>query len=160
MKTIEKILVYVDGTEETITAVQYAVCLARETGAQLDAVYVVNTRALDDLVRTRIFLQTEEEEYRQDLEADAERYLNHVKKLASEKMVNIQVHKFSGNVHTEIKKMVREQGFDLLVLGEISQAKSRRDEFYNETERALRSVPCSVIVVKDPDRVWKLFEEA
>ena len=160
MKTIEKILVYIDGTEETITAAQYAVCLAKETGAEITAVYVVNTRALDDLVRSRIFLEAEQEEYRRDLEADAERYLNHVKKLGSEKSVSMSILKLTGNVGPEIKKLVREQGFDLLVLGEISQAKSRRDEFYNDAERAMRSVPCSVIMIKDPDRVWRLFEEA
>ena len=159
-KTVERILVYIDGTEEAITAAQYAVCLARENGAALAAVYIVNTRALDDLVRTRIFLQEEQEEYQRDLEADAERYLNHVSKLGSDKGVDVETKKQSGNVHTEIKKLVKEEKYDLLVLGEISQVRSRRDEFYNEAERAMRSVPCSVLIVKDPDRVWQLYEEA
>lgn len=159
-KTVERILVYIDGTEEAITAAQYAVCLARENGAELTAVYIVNTRALDDLVRTRIFLQEEQEEYRRDLEADSQRYLNHVSKLAGDKGVDVQTRKLSGNVHTEIKKLIKEEKYDLLVLGEISHVRSRRDEFYNEAERAMRSVPCSVLIVKDPDRVWQLYEEA
>jgi nucleotide-binding universal stress UspA family protein len=159
-KTVEKILVYIDGTEEAITAAQYAVCLARENGAELTAVYIVNTRALDDLVRTRIFLQEEQEEYQRDLEADSERYLNHVSKLGSDKNLQVKTKKLSGNVHTEIKKLIKEEGHDLLVLGEISHVRSRRDEFYNEAERAMRSVPCSVLIVKDPDRVWQLYEEA
>lgn len=159
-KTVERILVYIDGTEEAITAAQYAVCLARENGAALAAVYIVNTRALDDLVRTRIFLQEEQEEYQRDLEADSERYLNHVSKLGSDKGVHVETKKLSGNVHTEIKKLIKEEKYDLLVLGEISHVRSRRDEFYNEAERAMRSVPCSVLIVKDPDRVWRLYEEA
>ena len=159
-KTVGRILVYIDGTEEAITAAQYAVCLARENGAALTAVYIVNTRALDDLVRTRIFLQEEQEEYQRDLEADAERYLHHVSKLGSDKNVQVETKKLSGNVHTEIKKLVKEEGYDLLILGEISHVRSRRDEFYNEAERAMRSVPCSVLIVKDPDRVWQLYEEA
>lgn len=158
MKTIEKILVYIDGTEESITAAQYGICLAKEEGASLTAIYVVNTRALDDLVKSRIFLQEEQEEYRRDLEADSDRYLQHVKKMGEKKRLEVDTFKASGNVHTEIKKAVKEGEYDLLLIGELSHVRSRRDEFYNEAERAMRSVPCSVLVVKDPDRVWDLFE--
>ena len=75
---IERILVNLDGSEESMTAAEYAVLLARQTGAELTAAYVVNTRALRDLVRSRIFLESEEEEYSRDLESDADRYLKHM----------------------------------------------------------------------------------
>jgi nucleotide-binding universal stress UspA family protein len=155
---IHKIMVYVDGTEESLTACEYAILLTKSTGAELSACYVVNTRALGDLVRTRIFLESEQEEYAQDLEADADRYLNHVGKMASAKGVAVQLEKRSGNVHQEILNLVDEQGVDLLVLGELAHVRSRRDEFYNEAERAMRSVRCSVLIVKDEDRVADLFE--
>ena len=158
MRPIEHILVYVDGSEESVTAAQYGVCLAKSSGCRMTAMYVVNTRALDDLVKTRIFLQEEQEEYRRDLESDSEKYLQHVKKMGDQKGVDIEVVKASGNVHSEIKKAVKESGIDLLLLGELSHVRSRRDEFYNEAERATRSVGCSVLIVKDPDRVWDLFE--
>lgn len=158
-KPIEQMLVYIDGTEESITAAQYGICLSKYTGAGLTALYIVNTRALDELVRTKIFLQVEQEEYRTDLEADAERYLNHVQKLAQSKNVEIKTEKCNGNVPTEVKRIVKEQDIDLLLLGEISHVRSRRDEFYNEAERAMRSVPCPVLIVKDPDMVWDMFEE-
>ncbi len=156
---INKMLVYLDGSEESITAAQYGICLSKVWGAELSAVYVVNTRALDDLVKMKIFLQEEEEEYRLDIEADADRYLNHVAKMADEKNITVKPIKISGNVSSEIKKAVKEEKIDLLLIGEISHVRSRRDEFYNEAERAMRSVPCSVLVVKDPDMVWELFEE-
>jgi len=157
-KPFERIMVYVDGSEESINAAQYGVCLAKLTDAQLHALYVINTRALDDLVKARIFLQEEQEEYRMDLETDSERYLQHVSKMAAEKGVNIITKKTSGNVHSEIKKYIKETEIDLLLLGEISHVRSRRDEFYNESERAMRSAPCSVLIVKDPDKVWELYE--
>ncbi len=156
---IRKILIYVDGSEESVTAAQYAVCLSRSTGAELHALYVVNTRALNDLVKARIFLSSEQDEYRDDLESDAERYLNHVSKLASRKGVELQTHKVSGTVHQEIKKLIEELPADLLIIGEISHVRSRRDEFYHETERAMRLVPCSVLMVKDEERVWDLYDE-
>ena len=155
---IRNILVYIDGTEESVTATQYAVLLAESTGAVLSAVYIVNTRALKDLVNARIFLREEQEEYQRDIEADADKYLNHASELAAKRGVPLEKIKANGNVHQEVKRIVKEKDADLLVIGELSQIRSRRDEFYNEAERAMRSVDCSVLIVKDEDRVWDLFE--
>jgi len=155
---IRKIMVYVDGSEQSITAAQYAIVLSRTLSAELVSLYVINTRALNDLVKARIFLQAEQEEYQRDIESDADRYQNHIRELARKKGLAIETVKTSGTVHTEIKKQVAEHDIDLLVLGELSHIRSRRDEFYNEAERAMRSVSCSVLIVKDEDRVWDLFE--
>jgi nucleotide-binding universal stress UspA family protein len=155
---IRRIMVYIDGTEQSITAAQYAISLSRATAAELIALYVINTRALSDLVKTHIFLKEEQLEYQHDLEADADRYLNHVLSLARQKGVAIQTVSANGTVYQEIKNKVVEQDVDLLVLGELPRIRSRRDEFYNETERAMRNVPCSVLIVRDEDRVWDLFE--
>jgi nucleotide-binding universal stress UspA family protein len=155
---ISRILVYIDGTEESVTAAQYAICLAKSTGAELTALYVVNTRALNDLLRSNIFFKEEQEEYSRDLEEDAERYLNHVRDMARQKAIAIETVKKSGSVSKEIRHMVKENDIDLLVIGEISHLQSRRDEFYNEVERAMRSVDCSVLISKDADRIWTLYE--
>lgn len=155
---IRKILAYIDGTEESITACQYAILLARATGAELTGAYVVNTRALQDLVKARIFLKEEQSDYQRDIEADADRYLNHFKELADNKGLAARTEKRSGNVHQEVKKIVEDLEIDLLVIGELSQIRSRRDEFFNEAERAMRGVRCSVLIVKDEDRVWDLFD--
>jgi nucleotide-binding universal stress UspA family protein len=156
---ISKILVYINGTEESITAAQYALVLAASTGASLKALYVVNTKALNDLVTARIFLKEEQMEYEHDLQADAERYLNHVRDLARSKRVPIETESAVGNVHREIVNRVREDHIDLLIIGELSHIRSRRDEFYDEAERAMRAVPCSVAIVKDEERVWELYNK-
>ena len=97
-------------------------------------------------------------EYEQDMEADAQRYLNHVSELARNKGIAVETKSAMGNTHQELVKLVKEEGFDLLIIGELSRIRSRRDEFYNETERAMRTVPCSVLIVKDEDRVWEQYE--
>ena len=74
-RPIRKIMVYVDGSEQSITAAQYAIVLAKSLGAELCALYVVDTRALAELVKSRIFLEVEQDEYRHDLDGDASRYL-------------------------------------------------------------------------------------
>jgi nucleotide-binding universal stress UspA family protein len=151
-------MVYIDGTEESVTAAQYAICLASSTGAELIAHYVINTRAMDDLLKARIFLQDEQLEYEHDMEADAERYLNYVNELAVAKSVPIIKKLSSGSVNKKISDSVKEMAIDLLVIGELSRIRSRRDEFYDESERAMRLVSCSVLIVKDPDRVWEMYE--
>lgn len=155
---VERVLVLVDGSEESLTASEYAVLLAKRVDARLYACYVINTRALEDLVRSRIFLETEEREYSHDLEADADRYLNHVSRSAESKGVAVTCIKRSGNVHQELVKVIDEEEIDLLVMGELARVRSRRDEFYDESERSMRSARCSVLIVKDPERVDDLFE--
>ncbi|MHC4536667.1 MAG: universal stress protein [Planctomycetota bacterium] len=155
---IKKIMVYVDGTEQSVTAAQYAICLASFSGAELIAYYVINTRAVEDLLKARIFLKDEQVEYEHDMEADAERYLNYINELAVKKGVSVIKKRSRGNVHREIVNSIEADEVDLLVIGELSRIRSRRDEFFDETERAMRAVPCSVLIVKDEDRVWEMYE--
>jgi len=155
---IRRILLYMDGSEGSITAAQYAICLSRYYRAELTALYVVNTRALGDLLKARIFVKAEQEEYLRDLEQDSQRYLNHVRSLARKKGLVVQTASASGPVHQEIKNCVLANKIDLLVMGELSSVRSRRDELYDEADRALRTVPCSVLVVKDEERVAALYD--
>ena len=157
-KPINKIMVYIDGTEQSVTAAMYAICLASFTGAELIVHYVINTRAMEDLLRASIFLEDEQVEYEHDMAADADRYLNYVEELALKKGVSIIQKQSSGSVHTEVVNAVKENDVDLFVIGELSRIRSRRDEFYDETERAMRSVGCSVLIVKDEDKVWQMYE--
>ena len=156
---IKHILVYLDGTEESVTAAQYAICLAKVTGALLSSIYIVNTRALNDLVKSHIFIESEQDEYQQDLQEDARKYLNLMEKMARQKNVAVSVYEESGAVQSIIRDFIREKGVDLLVTGKISNIRSRRDELNNETERVVRNVSCSVLVVKDEERVWEMFDQ-
>lgn len=157
-QAIGKILVYIDGSGESYSAARYAIVLARSFGAELFSLSVVNTRALGELVQSHIFLESERDEYRRDLEGDVERYLNRVRELGRKKGVAVTAESASGSVSAEIKNKVMQHGIDLLVLGEVAEVRSRRDELYDETERAARTVPCSVLVAKDEDRIDELYD--
>ncbi len=158
IEPFKNILVYVDGTESSISAAMAAIVLAKRLGASLTAIYVVNTKALQELVNARIFLEFEKVEYSRDIEEDASRYLNHVKELGNQKGVEIKTIKSSGSVHAEVTKYLLENRVDLLVLGGISQIHSRRDEFLSETDRVMRTAQCPVLVVRDNDNIWDMFE--
>ena len=154
---MHKILLHVDGTEQSIVAAQFSICLAKSLGAQLYAQYIVNKKALDDLFRAKIFLLEEEEEYEHDLQHDAEKYLNLVKDYAAKKNIAVQTIQSSGNVVQEIIATVKNENITILVMGELSRIRSRRDEFYNENERVMRTVPCSVLIVKDPESIVQQY---
>jgi len=158
MQAIRRILVYIDGSGESYSAVRLSVVLARSMGAELFALAVVNTRALGELVQAHIFLEAEREEYRRDLEGDVERYVNRVRELGRKKGVAVTAESVSGAVCEEIRNAVARHGADLLVLGEVAEVRSRREELAAETERAARMVPCSVLIAKDEDRIDDLYE--
>ena len=151
-------MVYIDGTEQSVTAAQFAICMASCSDAELIAHYVINTKAMDDLLKARIFLQDEELEYERDMEADAERYLNYVNELAIAKGVTVTKRTSRGSVSKEIVDSIKAENVDMLVIGELSHIRSRMDEFYDETERAMRSASCSVCIVKDPDKVLEMYD--
>ncbi|MBP7051674.1 MAG: universal stress protein [Phycisphaerae bacterium] len=114
-KPIQRIMVYIDGSEPSITGARYAICLASSCEAELIVCYVVNTTAVEELLRARIFLQDEQVEYEHDMEANAERYLNYVGDLAARKGVAVIREKGRGSVHREIVEAVKRHGADLLV---------------------------------------------
>ena len=156
---IRKIMVYIDGTEQSITAAQYAICLAGSFDAELIACFVINTKAIENLLKARIFLEDEQVEYEHDMEADAERYLNYVHELGAKKGLAVTKHSCKGSVHEQIIETVKDQQVDLLIIGELARVRSRREGFYDESERAMRTVPCSVLIVKDEDRVADMYDE-
>ena len=153
-----KILAYLDGSEESISALMYSILLAKSTGAELHAVYVVNTKALSELVRAHIFIDQEKREYLEDLKKDSARQLRHAERLASSKDQDIIVKAIEGSPHIVIQDYVKANGIDLLAIGPVNAIRSRRDELTSENDRMLRTVPCQVLVVRDDSGIWEQFE--
>ena len=156
----KSILVYLDGSEGSMSAAMYAILLAASSKASLHAVYVVNTKALGDLVRSRIFVDQEKAEFLADLKKDAGRHIRHTERLAASKDVTITTASIEGSPHKEIISYIKEHDIDLLVLGSVNTIRSRRDELTSENDRMLRTSPCPVLVVRDSDdSIWQQFEE-
>lgn len=155
---MEKILVAVSGTEASIVAAQYAICLAKTLRSELIAIYVVDVGTLEDLLTARIFVQSESLEYERDLEEDGRRYLNYVSKLGTDKGVTIRTEMARGHVHTEVLSAARDNLVNLIVLGEITPMLSRLETQRGQSERILYDAPCPVLVVKDEEAVEEMYE--
>jgi nucleotide-binding universal stress UspA family protein len=154
---IEHILLYVDGSEECITAAQYAIALAKKLNAKLTALYVVNISLLQELTKARIFVKIEEMDYEQDLEQDGKRYLHYIGEMAASKGLTIQSELVKGIINKEVVRKTEETEADLLVMGELDPILSRSEAHHDESELIFRKVKCSVLVVKDPESVENLF---
>ena len=159
MKLVNKILVYIDDSDAAIAAIQASILLAKQFEAELYGLYVINTKALGDLVKARIFVESEREEYTRELEEDAERYLRLARRLADSKKVAIEAEKVQGTPHSEIRKAVEEKGIDLLVVGvESNRTKSLREELHSDKDMAMKQVTCDVLCIKNEERMERCFE--
>ena len=157
MKSVRKILLYVDGSEECVAAAQYGIALAKSGGAELTALYVVNVSLLKELTKARIFVKIEEMDYEHDLEQDGKRYLNYISELARVKGVELKTELIKGVVNKEVVEKADTWGADLLVMGELNPVLSRTDTFHDEAELIFRKVKCSVLVVKNPDHAERIY---
>lgn len=154
---IKKILLYVDGTEECVTAAQYGIALAKQHHAKLMAIYCVNISLLEELVKARIFVKIEEMDYQQDLEQDGKRYLNYITEMAKAKQVEIHSELTKGVVNKVVTDYIDQEGIDLLVMGELDPMLSRKESFHDESELIFRKAKCSVLIVKDPDHAEDVY---
>jgi nucleotide-binding universal stress UspA family protein len=153
------ILLYIDGSESSITAAQLAVTMAKTYGSVLRVMYVVNENLLSELLKAKVFVQMEKMDYERDLEEDGKRYLNYVVKLGDRKGVTVETVLRKGVVHEEVAREAEEWNADLLVQGELGEVLSLRDSFYEEGERILRKVKCPVMVVRGREKIERLFDE-
>jgi nucleotide-binding universal stress UspA family protein len=155
---LDKILVAVDATEAALAAARYGIAMARIYGAQIYAVYVVNEKLLEELLRARVFLTGEEVDLEADLEEDGRRYLSFVEKLARDKDVTVNTELLKGIVHREVVDKATQIGASLIIIGEIDEPLSRKDAFYDEGEMILRRAGCPVLVVKGESFVDDIYD--
>lgn len=155
---IKHIMVYLDGSETCIMASEYAIYLAKVLKANLTAIYVVDEKILEDLVKARIFFKEEAMDYEFDLEQDGKRYLNHARELARAKGVEMDVILLKGEVNRLVLDKVNELGVELLVLNEFEEFVSRKDTFYDEKERILRRAKIPIVVVTDEEKVMEIYD--
>jgi nucleotide-binding universal stress UspA family protein len=156
---LQTILLYIDGSESSITAAQLSIAMAKAYGSRLRVIYVVNENLLGELLKAKVFVQMEKMDYERDLEEDGKRYLNYVVKLADRKGLKIETVLRKGVVHEEVEEEAEECAADVLVQGELGEVLSLRDSFYEEGERILRKVKCPVMVVRGSDRIERIFDD-
>lgn len=122
-------LIPTDGSEGTLEAVSQGIELARQTGAVVHALHVIDER----------FAMTEYDAVNDELEATAERALDEVASLGEAEGVTVERHLRRGIPHEEIIDAADDYGVDLIVMG--TRGRTGFDRFVNlgsTTERVVR----------------------
>jgi nucleotide-binding universal stress UspA family protein len=157
---IQHVVVAVGAFSNSLLPAKYAIALAKQLGARLTAVHVINKKVLQDLLRTRLFVEIEAQQYERDLEEQGRIFMERLAKMAGEKGIGIGTVIAKGEISSEVAKKTQELGADLLVMGELKPVFSTTDIFYDEGERMFRRVSCPVLVVKDAELVERLYKES
>lgn len=148
----QRILLAVDGSDEAINASRFAIMLARNIGAELIALYVVDTATIKELLISRIFIDEESKEYETSLEENGKKYLHFVAEMAESKKCKLETILERGSIYGKILEVAMDRGVDLIVVGArkrgLKSEGSSRDLLSSEYNKVLREAPVSVLFVK------------
>lgn len=139
------ILVPTDGSQPSMAAGQLAIRLAASLDARITFVYVVDTAVVDELTETSGKLV---QQVRLELERTGQRYLDHLSRLAVNAGLQVERLILQGTPYGEIENLARDQGIDLIVIGQVGHRGPRRILIGSVTERVIEYAPCPVLVVK------------
>ncbi len=156
---MKQIIVPLAGGPASVITAKYAIYLAKLLGIKLTAIYVIDQNAIQELLKSRVFVEIEAKEYEIDMEQQFRLFMQRIKTLAENKKVEFEFIILKGEVHTEIANKAKELGADLLVMGDLKEVLSWKEALYSEGERIFRESPCPVVIVKNPQEVERLYKE-
>ena len=137
----EQILVGVDGSDHASRAVTHAVNLAKQYGATLHALYVIETRtAYDNAI-------INPEERREALRSEGERALDAVRQQAEEAGVTVETRIVEGSPPRKILSYIDEEKIDMVCMGERGQSDFKTVLLGSATETVVHESDVPVVVV-------------
>jgi nucleotide-binding universal stress UspA family protein len=141
----EKILLPISGSDESISAAEFAVKLATAHGSQIIALRVVDTSVVRQLARHSGKTPGEIEI---EMEENGWRYLYYAEEMAKDNKVKIIVLLEHGLPQERMLSKARELGADLIIFGQ-PRGRGTRGRFLDKSlQQVLENAPCPVLVVK------------
>ena len=147
MVQIERILCPVDFYPASERAVDYAVILAENYGAQLTLLHVV-APILPSAYGVRVDLKSLVEA----LKEESARKLQQLSKTAERKKVPVECIVRTGEIHEEIQKMVKSAQIDFVVMGTHGRRGIERWVLGSVAEQLLRSVKVPLLTIGRRER--------
>ena len=140
---IKKILLPVDGSENSVKAAKTCVEIAKPIGAKVTALFAVDSTAYMSLPENIMW-----ENVQVMLEKEGKDALKDIKKIFKEKGVMLSTKLLEGGPASEIVNTADEENVDLIVMG--TAGRKGLDRFFlgSVSEKVLRTASCSVMVVK------------
>jgi len=147
-KAFTHIMVLVDGSRQSFRAAEEAIRLAREVGARMTAMAVIDTETLKNLLTYRILATQEMSDFQVELETSARQYLDRVRTMALEEKVQVEQVLVKGPYHTSVLSQQKQLNADLVVIGAFQSSQATRDLLARELQKIAAMVPCPVLMVK------------
>jgi len=143
MKQIQKILLYLNSTEEAEAAKASAIFLSKLKNATIIAINVINQNVIAHLAKHSAKTLAEIEV---ELEENSWRYLYATEDLAKNEGAKIVVMQEYGYPEEVLPRIASEYSVDIIIL---AQPKKKNDQSYNRIiSHIIEQAPCSVLVVK------------
>jgi len=140
----KKILVPTDGSEYTKPAIKEAVELAKMSGGEITALYV-----LDQTVLTNMPMDTAVMNVYKTLEKEGQEAVDYVMNLAKEADVQAKVVIKEG---TPVKVILEEStNYDIIVMGTLGRTGMSKLLMGSVAERVVRAALCPVMVIRAPE---------
>jgi nucleotide-binding universal stress UspA family protein len=137
----QKIVIATDGSEKNLSAVIEGLMIARATGAKLQIIYVIDTKALTTGVIEESYAGMYD-----SLREEGDQALEQAKELAGD--LDVETSLLTGKPATEIARFVKDHGADLLVIGTQGKTGLGKLILGSVAETVVRTSPCSVLVVR------------
>lgn len=138
-----KILVPVDGSDNSLRALDQAIFLSKSTGASVTAlhvienpptVYVESQKLLNDLLAN----------YR----AESAKVLDKCEQIAEKSGVKIEAVIAEGDAASNITGYAHKEGFDLVIIGSRGLGRFKEMVLGSVSNKVLHHTKCSVLIVK------------
>lgn len=143
MEKVKRILIPTDGSDCSLRAAAFGISLAKILGAEIFAIYAVDTIVLEELKRG-----SEEKDVEKELKEKGECYLNYVVELAEKEGLKAEAILAKGEPYDQIVHNAETKRVDLIVLGNYGRRGTKRILIGSVTERVIEYAPCPVLVVK------------
>ncbi|GKZ12296.1 universal stress protein [Haladaptatus sp. T7] len=139
----DRILVPTDGSEETTCVIAHAAELAEAHGAELHAIYVINSSTFASLP-----MESSWEGVSDMLEEEGKSALEDARRVAEEYDVSLTTHLLEGPPNKEIVRYAELDGFDLIVMGTHGRGGIDRLLLGSVAERVVRASTVPVLTVR------------
>jgi nucleotide-binding universal stress UspA family protein len=138
-----KILIPTDGSDYSVRAAEYGVSVAKLLGAEVTAVYVIDTFVLDQIAKV-----SERDSLERELKADGERYVKYIVGVAQKEGLKASSMLAKGRPFEQIVHLAKGLKMDLIVMGTYGRRGAERILIGSVAERVIEYASCPVLIVK------------
>ncbi len=142
-KLYKKILIATDGSEYTKNAVDYGIDLAKNTGAKLHAIYVVDTAAFASIPMDAAW-----ESMYELLRQEGDEATKYVADKADAEGIEVDKNTIEGHPADEIIKFAEKNSMSIIVMGTLGKSGLDRFLLGSVAEKVVRNSKIPVLVVR------------